>query len=110
MSDSRKEVKPTADWISVKDRLPETGKAVLVARFYWTGDRVVTRGFYAAKHTLDAGNWEEYEAADYDEEADQYWCPKGWHEEMTSENCDHFYLINGVTHWIPLPALPENES
>ncbi|MCP3670962.1 MAG: DUF551 domain-containing protein [Gammaproteobacteria bacterium] len=29
---------------------------------------------------------------------------------MTSDNCDYFYLINGVTHWMPLPALPENES
>ncbi|MCP4484764.1 MAG: DUF551 domain-containing protein [Flavobacteriaceae bacterium] len=95
-----------SDWISVKDRLPETGKAVSVARFYQNGNRVVTRGFYAAKHTLDADNWEECEGADYEEAADRYWCPEGWYEEMTSEHCDYFYPIDGVTDWQPLPALP----
>ncbi len=106
MNNSRKEAKPTADWISVEDRLPETGRAVLVARFGWTGKEVVTRAFYVAKHTLDADDWEDWEDADYDEAADQYWCPEGWYEEMTSEHCDYFYPVGGVTDWQPLPAFP----
>ncbi len=97
------------EWISVDDRLPYTGKPVLIARKYRNGNPVITRGFYAVKHTLDADNWEDCEAADYDESTDQYWCPEGWHEEMTSDCCDYFYSLDRVTHWMPLPEPPEAE-
>ena len=67
-------------WISVKDRLPATDNFVL----FTVGERVIY-GFY------DGKNWYEYEGC--------------W-------DTDVIYLRPGerVTHWMPMPEPPKEET
>ncbi len=69
-----------SEWISVKDRLPETGGMVLV----------IASGKPMSNLTLNGA----YELAEY--------APEGWIFETWPEweNAD-------VTHWMPLPPPPE---
>jgi len=96
-----------SEWISVDDRLPDSGARVIL---FWMNDYTPPRprtgmGFYAAKHKISADMWEETEAADYSEEKDEYFCPEGWHEEAWE--ADYHYPVPNVSHWMPLPPPPE---
>lgn len=69
----------TNEWISVKDRLPEVGKPVLVYRGRCLGELM---NVYVL---LDEGRWED----DY-----------GYYGSAEDE---------GITHWMPLPQPPKGE-
>lgn len=79
----------TRKWISVKDRLPEEGQEVLVISHGW-GERLV----YTGKHTRIESE-------------------TSWLTGITSKASD--WRLQGwsylrephVTHWMPLPELPE---
>ena len=66
-----------SEWISVKDRLPERGQAVLCYRGDFRGDMMNTYVY------LGSGNWED----DY-----------GYRGTAEHE---------GITHWMPLPEPPK---
>ena len=66
-----------SEWISVKDRLPERGQAVLCYRGDFRGDMMNTYVY------LGSGNWED----DY-----------GYRGTAEHE---------GITHWMPLPKAPK---
>ena len=65
-------------WISVKERLPEINKSVLVNSldFFTTGEPVVIVGSYTGK---------------------------AWHQDWCRDDDD---LIE-ITHWMPLPEPPK---
>lgn len=72
-------------WISVKDRLPEMAKNVLVA---------TNRGIFMAsrQHNLNGDGTINY---DY-----LYWVAAG----------PYYFSIDDVTHWRPLPEPPKEEE
>jgi hypothetical protein len=93
-------------WISVEDRLPDTGRSVLIC---WQTKieklQRVSRGWYAHKHSiLDEGDY--YEQADYSEEKDDYYFPEGfWEVPWEAEAA---YPLSNITHWAEI-QLPNKE-
>lgn len=96
-----------ADWISVNERLPPSGKVVLcyfVDRDNFRPHGAVARAFYAAPKTIETSP-EEYQF-EYDEELDKFFLPEGWYEFNQFD--DYNYRIwCEVTHWMPLPRPPK---
>lgn len=104
-------------WISVKERLPENEKTVLISatRKGVNGKcwHVVMTAFYTDGnlHTEDSSfAWDcEYAPLKYCEETDDYIIPEGWWEAV--ECGDEFSAVDlFVTHWMPLPEPPEGGS
>jgi hypothetical protein len=90
-------------WISVDDRLPESGKRVI---FTWMTNynppkRRTSIGFYAERYYIDADHWEF--GAEYDSCQDGYYAPEGWYEEAWE--LDDLGFVEGATHWMPIPEL-----
>lgn len=79
-------------WISVKDRLPEHGEQVLLIAYGW-GDTTVYLG--RLEHMDAETSWLTGITSQESE-----WCIQGWS-----------YLREPVvTHWMPLPKEPEEET
>lgn len=103
-------------WISVKDRLPEPEQEVIVAiRREYCGYIyfLVTSAMYEdGSISTDDSDWCWHDLDfDYDEENDRYLIPEGWWE-YRHYNPDDVYnnsITDTVTHWMPLPNLPEEE-
>lgn len=83
------------EWISVNDRLPEISDK--------DRDWSVTVLFRTAEGHIHSGyrNIGRPQASFYDDD----WTPPFWLDE--SENLD--FEDDEVTHWMPLPQLPEKE-
>lgn len=76
-------------WISVKDRLPEHGKQVLLIAYAWS-DTTIYLG--RLEHMSSETSWLTGFTSKESE-----WCLQGWS-----------YLKEPlVTHWMPLPEPPE---
>lgn len=99
-----------SEWISVKDRVPESGKDVLL---HVTGKDIYTYqyicvGFYAAKNSIvdDSGDGV---ASEYDEQTDKYYLIAGWYEAIHNwDDYSSIYIEDRVTHWMPLPKPPSH--
>ena len=100
------------DWISVNERIPESGKYVLACcevRLL-SGDkkRYVCVAMHTAKKSISVRDWEG-SGAEYDEETDEYYYPEGWWECLF--NWDEYSSVaieDFVTHWMPLPEPPKD--
>ena len=101
------------EWISVKERLPEAETEVLIAAVR-NGHKIITTAAYedGTVSTEDsAWYWQDCDF-DYDEDTDRFLIPQGWWEyrhynpDDVFDNC----VDDVVTHWMPLPELPEEEA
>lgn len=99
-------------WVSVEDRLPKAETDVLIACDR-NGYRFTCPAIYEDGKMLrqdSVWNWNDIESYDsYDEELDDYYIPEGWWENRQF-NTDDVYnnpVDCKVTHWMPLPDVPE---
>ena len=109
-----------ADWISVNDKMPESGEHVLVCCEIhplnpngMSKKRYICDGYYAAEHSIadDYRDSDFYDAYDYDEEEDEYYLKEGWYEVI--KNWDEYSSVvieDFVTYWMPLPELPKEDD
>ena len=86
-------------WVSVKDRLPEPGMAVLLD----IGKKTPIRAMWAAKHTVEAHDEADPGWCDYDETTGMYYCPEGWYEWNQHEEV-HWAVSEKPRAWMPLPS------
>ncbi|CAL67417.1 DUF551 domain-containing protein [Christiangramia forsetii] len=92
-------------WISVEDRLPETGIPVVIYGINDYGKERRLRAFYAPKFSIYADCYEG-DNDEYCEEKDEYFIPEGWYEQNEYE-CTNWYVGFKPTHWQPLPTPPK---
>ena len=97
------------EWILLTDKEPENRQRVLVVVCEEKGRRWQTiADYFRHKETLAEDYLHEdcrVDFAEYDEEEDCYWTPRGFFESpyMVEMN----YFLRGVTHWMPLPEMPD---
>ena len=98
-------------WISVKERLPESGVHVLAScRIKYVGGgghSYVCDAFYSERFKEQRSTEYDEIELDYDEETDEYYLPEGWWEVI--KNWDDYAFVaieDTVTHWMPLPEPP----
>lgn len=104
---------PLGEWISVKDRLPEPETEVFI-RASCNCYAVLTTAMYEdGTISTEDSAWSWYDLDfDYDESRDVYLIPEGWWE-YCHYNPDDVYnnaVDDTVTHWMPLPEPPKEES
>ena len=100
------------EWISVKDRLPENEREVLVCcnrnGYLFVCPAIYEDGTVLTEDSM--WNWYElYSYGTYSEEHDDYFVPQGWWENrcFTPDDVYNNPVDCEVTHWMPLPELPE---
>lgn len=79
-----------SEWISVADRLPERNGEYLVATKMFGRRMVLTVSFATDLYEIEKRNFPEH--------------GPGWYKFSDMRG---FYEWEGVTHWMPLPDLPE---
>ena len=103
------------NWIKVKNKLPSPETEVL-ATCNRNGYRFVCPAIYedGKMYREDSiWNWSELsEWGIYDEEKDDYIIPEGWWEnrQFTPDDVYNSPIDCEVTHWMPLPELPDEEK
>ncbi len=100
-------------WISVEDKLPDTETEVLVV-CNRNGFRFVCPAIYEDGTVLTQDSmWSWYDLDNYEtysEENDDYFIPEGWWEnrQFTPDDVYNNPVDCPVTHWMPLPELPDS--
>ena len=112
-ADAIEELVSNADkfkWISVEERLPESGTHVLVCcRVKWLvggGHSYVCDAFHSDPKTIPCSYSDDIDM-EYDEKTDEYYFPEGWWEVI--KNWDEYACVaiaDLVTYWMPLPEPP----
>ena len=103
------------EWVSVDDRLPESGAHVLICcEMHRYGGKIagkyVCDGYYAEANKIIAGGFPDECNCEYSEEDDEYYLCEGWYEVI--KNWDDYNSVTVedlVTHWMPLPEPPKGE-
>lgn len=110
-------VVPVPKWISVKERMPESGEVCLLAckRTYCYSEktyRYVCDGFYAERWKEEvAHDGSENLDIEYNEETDEYCLCEGWYERIHNwADWGGVVISDTVTHWMPLPEPPKEEG
>ncbi len=86
-----------SQWISVKDRLPETNGKYLCADYSKTFEKYFIRVMSFAK---DLYKVDEFDFLKEKGKSGFYGCDNEW----------GYYKCNGVSHWMPLPEPPKKEG
>ena len=100
-----KEIVKMSEWISVKDKMPESGRNVLAYYVNEYGKYRIVKAFYADRFSIEHDDDEYF---DYNEEEDRYYLPQGWHESI--DNFDEYSSVkirSDVTKWMQLPEPPK---
>lgn len=92
-------------WIPTTVEMPPSGVPVIafVPNFCSGGKSRRIRAQYAQPKTLELS--EEAEGGEYDEVTGTYYCTEGWYETNEYEDV-HWAVSDVVTHWQPLPDVP----
>ena len=102
------------EWVSVEEKLPDAEEEVRLCCVTVSGYHYQCHGFYVPPGTYrdDSGySWDWECCEEYDEERDDYLVNPGWYECI--HNWDEYSacgIVDKVTHWMPLPGLPKEES
>ena len=92
-------------WRSVDSGQMPANNVPVLAVVQVNQNRIVVRATHVAAGQIEA-DLDYDEAYEYDEEADTYWLSPGWYEHNLVEET-HWQITDPVTHWAPLPGLPE---
>ena len=103
------------EWISVEERLPESGVHVLLCCEVRYGGGIagkyVCYGYYAEANKIVAGGFPDECNCEYSEEDDEFYLREGWYEVIKNwDDFDSVPVENFVTHWMPMPELPRRED
>lgn len=91
-------------WYNASEILPPKGESVICYGINDYGKGRTMKAFYAPRYEIEDGN--EYDAAEYDEEKDEYFLKEGWYEN--NEHDEVNWMIDfPVTHWMTLPEPPQ---
>lgn len=93
-------------WIRCEDEMPKSGVPIIafIPAFGGGTKSRRIRAQYAADKTLEQSV--DADGGVYDEATDTYYCEEGWYETNEYEEV-HWAVSNKVTHWMPLPEIPE---
>lgn len=102
-------------WISVDERLPESGVHVFVLCEIRANGGAVRRyvcdGFHVEAWKEKAGCYSEDCALVYNYEDDEYYLEEGWYEVIKNwEEYNSVTIADFVTHWMPLPEPPKEDA
>ena len=102
-------------WISVEDRLPDAESEVLAVcnrnGFHFVCPAIYEDGAVLTQDSI----WSWYDLGNYgtfSEENDDYFIPEGWWEnrQFTPDDVYNSPVDCPVTHWMPLPELPDRSE
>ena len=100
------------EWISVEDRLPESGVRCLlccdVKRYDGTHRQYICDGYHAERFKEECYSADDECVTEYNEETDEYYLHEGWYECINNwDDYSSIAIDDKVTHWMPLPEPPK---
>ena len=94
-------------WISVEDKMPESGAHVLASCRTNYGGFYVCVAYHVDRWSYPIDVWRDWideVETEYNEETDQYYLCEGWFEVIKNwDDYDSVAIEDKVTHWTDLP-------
>ena len=109
------DVAPVRRWIPITERLPKPETEVMIV-CNDNGRRFIATAIHEnGKQLSEESCWvwtDIWEYGRYDEEHDDYFVPEGWWESrcFTPDDVYNCMVDCEVTHWMPMPELPEEKT
>lgn len=96
-----------ACWVPVAERMPDSGETVLACYRNSAGKWRRIRAMWVAAKSCESSP--ESDIGEYDEATDCYYDPEGWYEKI--DNWPEYTACTvdegEVSHWMPMPAPPQ---
>ena len=113
MSENEKQMPVGSDalfgsWTPITEKMPKVARKVLVCGHYNNGNRWRALARWQPAETIDAEMWDEYPDGWEENELERVTNPDDiWLEEGIE--LEQYGFLENVTHWMPLPILPNRE-